>query len=185
MKDIHNLVLMSGGIDSSAAVGACFKGQTAPEGVFVDYGQPAARSEWSAARQVARHYGIEVCRVSLGFPLASHAGEFFGRNALLILTAAGMTETRPLSIVSGIHALSEYYDTSPLFLRQMQHLLNGYFGGSVTLNTPFLADTKAEVVQFAKDHEVPLELTYSCEIQDAPACGTCPSCRDRIDTDAD
>ena len=38
MKDIHNLVLMSGGIDSSAAVGACFKGQIAPEGVFVDYG---------------------------------------------------------------------------------------------------------------------------------------------------
>ena len=179
------MILMSGGIDSSAAVGACLKEGISLGGIFVDYEQPAARSEWSAARKVARHYGIEVCRVSLGFPLASHEGEFFGRNALLILTAAGMTEARPLSIVSGIHALSEYYDTSPLFLRQMQHLLNGYFGGFVTLSTPFLADTKAEVVQFAKDHDVPLELTYSCETQDAPACGTCPSCRDRIDSDAD
>ena len=185
MEDNHNLILMSGGIDSSAAVGACLMEGTASEGIFVDYGQPAARSEWSAAESVARYYGIGVCRVRLGFPLVSHEGEFFGRNALLILVAAGMAEARPLSIVSGIHALSEYYDTSPLFLRQMQHLLNGYSGGLVTLSTPFLADTKAEVVQFAKDNDVPLELTYSCETQDAPACGICPSCRDRIDADAD
>lgn len=147
MEDIHNLILMSGGIDSSAAVGACLKEGITPEGIFVDYGQPSARSEWSAVQQVARHYGIEVCRLRLGFPLVSHEGEFFGRNALLILIAVGMTEARPLSIVSGIHALSEYYDTSPFFLRQMQHLLNGYFGGLVTLSTPFLADTKPEVVQ--------------------------------------
>ena len=185
MKVKNSVVLLSGGIDSSAAVGVCLEDGIAPVGVFVDYGQPAARSEWSAAESVARHYGIEVGRVSLGFPLASREGEFFGRNALLILTAAGMTEARPLSIVSGIHALSEYYDTSPLFLRQMQHLLNGYFGGLVTLSTPFLADTKAEVVQFARDHDVPLQLTYSCEYQNAPACGTCPSCKDRTDTDVD
>ena len=185
MKVMRSMVLLSGGIDSAAAVGACLEDGIVPEGLFVDYGQPAVRSEWSAAESVALHYGIEVCRVRLGFPLVSHEGEFFGRNALLILAAAGVTEARPLSIVSGIHALSEYFDTSPLFLRQMQHLLNGYFGGLVTLSTPFLADTKAEVVQFAKDHDVPLELTYSCENQDAPACGTCPSCRDRIDTDAD
>ena len=104
-------------------------------------------------------------------------GEFFARNALLILTAAGITEARPLQIALGVHALSQYYDTTPLFLRQMQQVLNGYFGGSVTLSTPFLADTKAEVIRFAKDNGVPLNLTYSCEIQNAPECGRCPSCR--------
>ena len=30
-------------------------------------------------------------------------------------------------IALGIHALSEYYDTQPLFLRQMQRILDGYF----------------------------------------------------------
>ena len=184
MEDIHSLVLMSGGVDSSSAVAACLERGAAVAGMFFDYGQPASRSEWSAAQQVARHYGISVRRVNLGFPLISHEGEFFGRNALLILAAAGVTEARPLSIVVGIHALSEYYDTTPLFLRQMQRILHGYFGGSVTLSAPFLADTKSEVVQFAKDSGVPLELTHSCEMQDAPACGICPSCRDRIDTSA-
>ena len=181
MGDIKDLVLMSGGIDSSSAVAACLEGGTQVAGVFFDYGQPASRSEWSAARHVSRHYDIKLSQVNLGFPLLSNDGEFFGRNALLILAAASVTQIRPLSIVIGIHALSEYYDTTPLFLRQMQRILNGYFGGSVTLSAPFLADTKAEVVQFAKDRNVPLELTYSCEIQDAPACGSCPSCRDRID----
>ena len=89
-----------------------------------------------------------------------------------------------MQIALGVHGLSEYYDTTPLFLRQMQQVLNGYFGGSVTLSTPFLADTKAEVIQFAKDNGVPLNLTYSCEMQNAPKCGRCLSCRDRIDADA-
>ena len=182
MEDIHSLVLMSGGVDSSSAAAACLEEGAPVAGVFFNYGQPASRSEWSAAQQVSRHYGINISQVNLGFPLISHEGEFFGRNALLILTAASVIETRPLSIVMGLHALSEYYDTTPLFLRQMQRILNGYFGGSVTLRAPFLADTKAEVVQFAKARGVPLELTYSCETQDAPVCGICPSCRDRIDT---
>lgn len=181
MEDINSLVLMSGGIDSSSAVEACLEGGTPVAGMFFDYGQPASRSEWSAALHVSRHYDIKLSQVNLGFPLISHEGEFFGRNALLILAAASVTQIRPLRIVIGIHALSEYYDTTPLFLRQMQRMLNGYFGGSVTLSAPFLADTKAEVVQFAKDRSVPLELTYSCETQDAPACGICPSCRDRIE----
>ena len=66
--------------------------------MFIDYGQPSARSEWSAAQEIARHYAVTIRRVGLGFHLASNEGEFSGRNALLVLAAAGMTETRPLQI---------------------------------------------------------------------------------------
>ena len=184
MDNTHTVILMSGGIDSTSVVAACRDAGTQLSGIFVDYGQPAARSEWSAVQKIARYYGVAVRRVPLGFRLASHEGEFFARNALLILTAAGIAEDRPLQIALGVHALSQYYDTTPLFLRQMQRVLDGYFGGSVALSTPFLADTKAEVIRFAKDNGVPLSLTYSCEIQNAPECGQCPSCRDRIDADA-
>ena len=184
MDSTHTVILMSGGIDSSSVAAACRDSGTQLSGIFVDYGQPAARSEWSSAQKIARHYGVAVRRVCLGFQLASHEGEFFARNALLILTAAGITEARPLQVALGVHALSEYYDTTPLFLRQMQRILNGYFGGSVTLSAPFLADTKSEVIRFAKNNDVPLNLTYSCEMQNAPECGRCPSCRDRIVLDA-
>lgn len=183
-KNVHTTVLMSGGIDSASVVAAYRCEGIQPSGIFVDYGQPAVQSEWNAAQDIAKHYGAAIRKLSLGFRPASHQGEFYGRNAILVLAAAGTMEIRPLQIALGIHALSEYYDTTPLFLRHMQRILNGYFGDSVTLSAPFIAETKAGVIEFAKNNRVPLELTYSCEVQNAPECGSCPSCRDRIDNDA-
>ena len=181
VSDKHWVVLMSGGIDSSATLAACQEPGISLSGMFVNYGQPAARSEWEAAQRIASHYQIEVDKVDLGISLVSDMGEFFGRNALFILTAAATTPQRPLMVALGIHALADYYDTTPLFVKQIQGLLNGYSGGAVTLSAPFLAHTKAEVVRFAKENSVPLHLTYSCERQNAPACAACPSCRDRIE----
>ena len=181
MTNTHTVILMSGGIDSASVAAAYRHKGIQPSGIFVDYGQPSARSEWNAAQDIARHYDVTIRKVSLGFRLASQQGEFYGRNALLVLTATGMMEARPLQIALGVHAMSEYYDATPLFVRHMQRILNGYFGGSITLSAPFLAESKAGVIEFAKKNGVPLELTYSCEVLDAPECGWCPSCRDRID----
>ena len=181
VSDKHCVVLMSGGIDSSATLAACQEPGISLSGMFVDYGQPAARSEWEAAQRIANHYQIEIGKVDLGISLVSDMGEFFGRNALFILTAAGTIPQRPLIVAVGIHALADYYDTTPLFVKHIQRLLNGYSGGAVTLSAPFLAHSKADVVRFAKANSVPLHLTYSCERQDAPACAACPSCRDRIE----
>lgn len=83
----------------------------------------------------------------------------------------------------GIHALSEYYDTQPLFLRQMQGILDGYSRGFVSLSAPFLDCPKAEVIQFAREKGLPLGMTYSCETQNSPPCLRCPSCEDRTDVD--
>ena len=181
MTNTHTVILMSGGIDSASVAAAYRHKGIQPSGIFVDYGQPSAWSEWNAAQDIAKHYDVTIRKVSLGFRLASQQGEFYGRNALLVLTATGMMEARPLQIALGVHAMSEYYDATPLFVRHMQRILNGYFGGSITLSAPFLAESKAGVIEFAKKNGVPLELTYSCEVQDAPECGWCPSCRDRID----
>ena len=181
VSDKHCVVLMSGGIDSAATLAARHSPRTSLSGMFVDYGQPAARSEWESAQRIASHYQIEIDRVELGIKLEAVRGEFFGRNALFVLTAAGAIKERPLTIALGIHALTDYYDTTPLFVKHMERLLNGYSGRSVTLSAPFLADTKSEIIQYAMEKSVPLHLTYSCERQNAPACAECPSCRDRIE----
>ena len=185
VSDKHCVVLMSGGIDSSATLAACQEPGISLSGMFVDYGQPAVRCEWEAAQRIASHYQIEIDKVDLGVSLVSDRGEVFGRNALFILTAAGSIPKRPLIVALGIHALADYYDTTPLFVKHIQRLLNGYSGGAVTLSVPFLAHTKAEVIRFARENSVPLHLTYSCERQDAPTYRECPSCRDRIDLNAD
>ena len=177
------MVLMSGGIDSSATVAACLRTGKIVSGMFIDYGQPAASSEWEAAQRVAKHYRIDIEKVRLGFNVRSSEGEFIGRNALFVLAAAATIEDSPLVIATGIHALSDYYDTTPLFVKHMQQILDGYSGGAITLSAPFIASTKSEVVSFAENERVPLHLTYSCESRNAPACGNCPSCRERSDLD--
>jgi 7-cyano-7-deazaguanine synthase len=179
MKNSRIVVLLSGGIDSAATVAAYRKRRASLSAVFFDYGQPARRSEWEAAQAIAEHYHIDVSRFRLGFRLAALDGEFFGRNALFALAAAGTDPVGPLVIAAGIHTSSPYYDTTPSFVADIQRLLDGYSGGTVTFAAPFLETTKAAVVQYARRHRVPISLTYSCERRSAPACGKCRSCEDR------
>ena len=182
--DHPTIVLLSGGIDSSTTIAECFDAHSLVSALFVDYGQPAALSEWEAAQRVASHYGVQVRRIELGTTLISTDGEIFGRNAMFVLLAAGTTNERPLRVAIGIHALSDYYDTTPLFSRHIQRLLDGYSGGAVTLKVPFLTETKSDIIKTAKERGVPLSMTYSCERRNAPACLACPSCIDRRHLDA-
>ena len=71
VSDKHCVVLTSGDIDSSATLVACQAPGASLSGIFVDYGQPAARSEWESAHRVASHYQIEIDRVNLGVSLVS------------------------------------------------------------------------------------------------------------------
>ena len=173
------LVLLSGGIDSATTLAAYRHQRADLTAVFVDYGQPARRSEWRAAQAIAQHYGITLTRKRLGIRLSSQSGEFFGRNALFLLAAAATVGGGPLVVATGLHAFSPYYDTTPSFVSDMQRILDGYSAGTVTIAAPFLTVPKVALVRFALRHRVPLQLTYSCERRNAPACGQCRSCRDR------
>lgn len=176
----HVTVLLSGGIDSAATIAAFRKQHAALDAMFIDYGQPSRQSEWEAAQAIGHHYRIEVVRVKLGFRLTSRDGEYFARNALLTLAAAATRPLDPVVVAMGLHSSMPYYDTTPSFVADVQRLLDGYSGGTVTLAAPFLEMTKKAVVQFARRHRVPLHLTYSCERRNAPACGQCRSCDDRV-----
>ena len=178
----HCVVLMSGGIDSSSTIVACQELGMSLSGLFFDYGQPAAQSEWQATQSIATHYEMEVEKANLGVSLLSDRGEFFGRNALFIITAAGTIAHRPLTVAIGI-PLSPIITMRNLFsLMHMERILNGYSGGTVSPHVPFLAVGKADIIAFARRSEVPLHLTYSCERQNAPRCGE-SSCLDRIEVD--
>jgi len=173
------IVLTSGGIDSAVVMAVYARERRDAVGVFIDYGQPARRSEWAAARALAAHYAVPVRRIKLGFHLPSEKGEFLFRNAILALTAAATTKERPLVVALGVHSGSHYYDTTPAFLDDLQRLVDGYSNGTVSIGRPLLKMNKAMIVEYARRHRVPLRLTYSCETRSGSACGECPSCMDR------
>jgi 7-cyano-7-deazaguanine synthase len=83
----------------------------------------------------------------------------------------------------GIHSGTDYYDCTSAFANHVQRLLDGYFGGLIVLDTPFIDHTKQDIYAYCRVKEVPVALTYSCERNRKVPCGECLSCRERTSYD--
>ena len=172
-----HVVLLSGGIDSAAALALTLEGHSPASVLFVDYGQAAAASEARASADIAAHYGVGYERVTCAGRTFGD-GEIRGRNALLVHVALITLRTDAGIIVLGIHAGTAYRDCTPAFVDLMQGSYDFHTGGQVSLAAPFLSQVKGDVVNLALRLGVPTDLTYSCEVANQP-CGSCLSCRDR------
>jgi len=171
--------LLSGGIDSAAVLNQVAAAGFNATAVFVDYGQASAFRERSCARQISRHYGIELHDLAITGLSPPRGGEIVGRNGFLVLVAASLLERNPGIIYLGIHAGTDYYDCSVSFVESANVLLTGYTNAALSLRAPFVEWSKSDVYAYCIEHGVPLALTWSCEIQGDRECGTCRSCVDR------
>ncbi|MBI4965462.1 MAG: 7-cyano-7-deazaguanine synthase [Desulfomonile tiedjei] len=174
------LILMGGGIDSTALLHYFLLRDYAVRGLHYDYGQPTAAAEQRAVKAVAAYYGIEVGLQNLPVPVRRVEYEFACRNALLVLAAAAAHGHQYTSIGLGIHTGTPYFDCSRVFIQHLQSLLDGYFQGVLQLQAPFVDLTKTEILSFCHAEKIPLEMTFSCEIGPKHPCGVCPSCKDRL-----
>jgi 7-cyano-7-deazaguanine synthase len=176
---VQHIVLLSGGLDSAAALAFVTNTGIPAQPVFIDYGQAAREPEWRAAKAIAFHYGKALDRISVSHSRALTTGEVVGRNAFLISTAACLASHGPAIVVTGIHAGTAYYDCSEPFLASMSRLLEEQSNGAIRLLCPFANWMKNEVFEYAAKAGVPISVTYSCERGSMPPCGICASCRDR------
>ena len=177
-RSTSTIVLWSGGIDSTALI-AKYRRLRRVTAVHVDYGQPAANHEKRAVRRLAIKLRVRPRFLKFTPRLPRRGWEFLGRNQILVLVALIAAPFRPATVVLGIHQGSPYYDATERFAKDMQQILDGYFGGTVRLATPFSKLSKQEVVALARARDVPLEMTYSCQRGTAKPCRRCPSCKDR------
>jgi 7-cyano-7-deazaguanine synthase len=195
------LVLLSGGVDSSTVCLYLLEQGYQVRAHFVLYGQRAAKSEWAAAKRVARTLGLSPPSVAdfsafgrtLGFPLMRGssvrpvtAGErfrasFVPHRNLLLATSAAMTASGlgvssiALGIVAG--TAPPYPDTTAVFLRQLRRILG--LSGKTQVLAPFVDKTKTEVVRFGRRCGFDYRLTYSCHRQSHQHCGGCAGCTER------
>jgi 7-cyano-7-deazaguanine synthase len=149
-------------------------------GIHFDYGQPSAHGERRSVLALASHYDVPVETQSVALTLASTGGEYHCRNALFVLTAASVAKRVQLGIAIGIHAGSPYYDSTPAFIWDVQRLLDGYHGGTVRVEAPFLEFTKQDVFEYCLENGVPVNLTFSCERRSDLPCRRCASCKDQM-----
>lgn len=173
-------VLLGGGIDSTALIPFYLSRGDTIQGLHFDYGQPNGEAELRAIRAVGIHYDVPVKNIELGLPIVSVRGEYLCRNAVLLLGAASILDSTDGRLSIGIHSGTPYYDCSTSFLTDIQRLLDGYFGGTVQVEAPFLEFTKRDVFDFCLRHRVPVDLTFSCERSNNNPCGECGSCKERM-----
>jgi 7-cyano-7-deazaguanine synthase len=170
------LVLLSGGIDSSATLAVYRRRPLPVSALFVEYGQAAAEPELAAARRVAEHHAVDLRIVRCSGLGTFDAGYVRGRNAMLLHLALTAAPFDSGQIAIGIHAGTPYGDCSPLFVMQMQRAYDLYCDGRIQIVAPFIENDKQSIIAFCREAELPLGMTYSCERGCAPPCGACTSC---------
>jgi len=106
------------------------------------------------------------------------------RNTILLSIALAHAEiVEADAIFIGVNALdySGYPDCRPEYIDAFQKLANlatkrGVSGEPVTIQTPLIHMTKAEIITKGMELGVPYELTWSCYRGEEKACGNCDSC---------
>ncbi len=111
------------------------------------------------------------------------------RNTIFLAFALAYAETlNATEIYIGVNAVdySGYPDCRPEFIKAFQKLANlatraGIEGNELSISTPLIHMSKAQIISKAIELGVNLESTISCYQPDETggACGTCDSCRFR------
>ena len=201
------VVLLSGGLDSATVLALARGAGYECHCLSVDYGQ-RHRVELNAAKRVAKSLGAREHRV-VRFDLSTFGGSALtdrkiavpvagvksgipvtyvpARNTILLSLALAWAEVLGARhIFFGANAVdySGYPDCRPEYMQAFEALANlatksAVEGGHLTLHTPIIKMSKAEIIRSGIAHGVDYALTVSCYQADrgGRACGVCDSCR--------
>ena len=172
------LLLTSGGIDSTTCIAYYIDRGYTVSGLFIDFGQASASQELASAKAVSRYYNINLEIVGCRGCGEHKEGFIVGRNAFLLFTALMKFGQKSGIISMAIHAGTPYIDCSEKFIETIQASFDLYTDGIVVVDAPFIRWTKLEIWNYALQHKVPVNLTYSCECGKQQPCGACSSCKD-------
>jgi len=201
--DVTPLVLLSGGMDSATALYWARQRYGTAKAISFSYGQRHSR-ELQAAQLITTGLGVEHHLNALMGPLASddcaltnydlkvpeghYADESMRatvvpyRNlVLLVHSALRALKLGCNALVYGAHAGDHaiYPDCRPTFAMAVRNALELGHYDPVRLITPFIEDTKADIVRNGDRLGVPFELTWSCYNGGEFHCGRCGTCVER------
>ncbi len=105
------------------------------------------------------------------------------RNMMLLSMAAAYAETQGFpDVFYGAQAQDEYgyWDCTTAFLERLNHTLALNRRQAVRIEAPFVAMKKSGIVQLGLELNVDYAHTWTCYRGGDKACGTCPTCVERL-----
>ncbi|NKI36264.1 7-cyano-7-deazaguanine synthase QueC [Wenzhouxiangella sp. XN79A] len=203
------VVLLSGGLDSATTLAMAVARGFACHTLALDYGQ-RHRAELDAAARLSSSLGA-VGHRSVAVDLRRIGGSALtdevevpeaptegipvtyvpARNTVMLAIGLGLAETLEAeALFIGVNAVdySGYPDCRPQYIAAFQELAGlatkrGVEGHPLTVETPLIHLTKAEIIRRGTQLGVDYAETVSCYQADdrGRACGRCDSCRIRRD----
>jgi 7-cyano-7-deazaguanine synthase len=205
------VVLLSGGLDSATCLAIARSQGFDCYCLSFDYGQ-RHRAELKAAERVAKALGAAEHRI-LRLDLAQFGGSALtdtriavptegvqpgipvtyvpARNTIMLSLALAWAEVLgSRDIFVGVNAVdySGYPDCRPDYIAAFETMANlatraGVEGARLTIHTPLIELSKADIIRKGVELGVDYALTVSCYRADADghACGVCDSCRLRAE----
>lgn len=105
------------------------------------------------------------------------------RNMMLLSMAAAYAEAHGMTdLYYGAQAQDEYgyWDCTKDFLKRMNDVLALNRKRPITIHAPFVSKSKGETVRLGVELGVDFRQTWSCYRGGENACGTCPTCVERL-----
>lgn len=205
---MSDVVLLSGGLDSSTLLADAAALGVAGLALSVNYGQRHKR-ELAAAEQIALYYGVRheildltawgrliasassaLVNPDVAVPHGHYADESMrativpNRNAVLLMAAVGVAEARDCDrVVTAVHAGDHpiYPDCRPAFVSAANMAAQLATEGRVSIEAPYVDLTKTDIARRAADLGVPVQWTWSCYEGGVYHCGKCGTCVERIE----
>ncbi len=203
------VVLLSGGLDSYTAAAVAKRDGFELYALSINYGQRHVQELEASrivgrALGVRRHLELELDLSRIGGsaltsdqidvpkdqpidPRVIPSTYVPARNTIFLSAAMGWAEVLGASdIFIGVNALdySGYPDCRPEFIRAFEQLARlatkaGVEGRPLTVHTPLIALTKAEIIKLGQSLDLDYGLTHSCydPLPGGRPCGHCDSCR--------
>ena len=197
------VILLSGGLDSATTLAIAKREGFACYALSFRYGQ-RHELELDAARRVAKHLGAQG-HVILDIDLRQFGGSALtsdipvpkdrplddsipvtyvpARNTIFLSFALAWAEVLGAqAIFIGVNALdySGYPDCRPEYIAAFQQMADrATKAGGVTIHTPLIQLTKAEIIRKGLELGVDFDMTLSCydPARDGTPCGHCDACQ--------
>lgn len=198
------IVLVSGGMDSVAALYHAYKMYDVVGGLSFDYGSRHNPKEIPFAQYHCNKLQVPHHVINLGFVGQSFSSNLLKgqgeipdghykelnmkqtvvpfRNGIMLSIAGGLAESKEAEAVliaahAGDHAI--YPDCRESFMRAMGDAIKLGTYAEVQLLRPFIDDTKASIARQGHDLGVDFSQTWSCYKGHENHCGQCGTCVER------